>query len=272
MAALAAAARYARWVRADRGTPVAPTGIDHRAALELVRTLATGLPGGGSVVLDRARTTEVLGHYGIALWPAETARTAEEAVEAARRFGGPVAVKTADPRRRHRLDLGGVRLDVAGDVEVRDAVAHLTAAAGEEGGSVEVQPMAPLGVACVIRAREDELYGPVVSFGLAGDAVDLLGDVAHGIPPLTDVDVREIVRSVHAAPRLFGAAGAPPVDVHALEDLLARVAVLGDDLPDVANLVLDPVLVAEEGLAVLGARIELARPARSGAQRRSLPG
>jgi acyl-CoA synthetase (NDP forming) len=127
-------------------------------------------------------------------------------------------------------------------------------------------------VACVVRTHEDDLYGPVVSFGLAGDAVDLLGDVAYRIPPLTDVDVREMVRSVRAAPRLLGHAGAPVVDVPALEDLLARVAALADDLPALARLTLEPVVVAERGARVLGARADVARPSRPSAARRVLPG
>ena len=133
--------------------------------------------------------------------------------------------------------------------------------------------MAPLGVACVVRTREDPLFGPVVSFGLGGDASELLGDVAHRIPPLTDVDVADLVRSVRAAPKLFGHRGAAPVDVPALEDLLARVATLADELPEVAELVLNPVVVATTGLAVLDARIRLVRgPERSDTARRELAG
>ena len=80
-----------------------------------------------------------------------------------------------------------------------------------------------------MRTVEDPLFGPVVSFGLGGDASDLLGDVAHRIPPLTDVDVADLVRSVRAAPKLFGHRGARPVDVAALEDVIARVSCLADD-------------------------------------------
>jgi len=268
--ALAAAARYARWRRAERGVHRVPPGVDHRRAVDLVRRLAAEATTAGPVTLDRHRTAEVLAHYGIGLWPTRTVRTADEAVAAARDFGWPVAVKTADVRRRPRLDLGGVRLDLAGEGEVRDAVGHLLD--GRREGALEVQPMAPRGVACTVRATEDALYGPVVSFGIAGDAVELLGDVAYGIPPLTDVDVGEMVRAVRAAPRLFGYGGAPPADVAALEDLLARVAALADDLPEVAHLALDPVVVGERGLVVLAARLEVARPTGGGDRRRVLPG
>jgi acyl-CoA synthetase (NDP forming) len=107
---------------------------------------------------------------------------------------------------------------------------------------------------------EDPLFGPIVSFGLAGDAVDLLDDVAHRIPPLTDVDVHDLVRSVKASPRLFGYRSTPALDVAGLEDLLARVSRLAEDLPEVAELVLDPVVVGQRTVAPLWARVRLARP------------
>jgi acyl-CoA synthetase (NDP forming) len=131
--------------------------------------------------------------------------------------------------------------------------------------------MAPRAVACVVRSMEDALFGPVLSFGLAGDASDLLGDVAHRIPPLTDVDVADVVRSVRAAPRLFGYRGLPAADVAALEDVVARVSCLADDLPQVAELELNPVLVTEHGVALAGASVRLAQPpGRTDAGRRSL--
>jgi acyl-CoA synthetase (NDP forming) len=139
-------------------------------------------------------------------------------------------------------------------------------------GDLVVQRMAPPGVGCLIRTVEDPLFGPVVSFAVGGDAADLLGDLAHRIPPLTDVDVADLVRSVRAAPKLFGYRGARPADVPALEELLARVSCLADDLPELAGLELNPVSVAESGLAVLGGTARLA-PAvgRADAGRRELP-
>jgi len=134
-----------------------------------------------------------------------------------------------------------------------------------------VQHMAPEGVSCVLRTIEDGLFGPLVSFGLAGDASDLLGDVAYRIPPLTDVDVADLIRSVRAAPRLTGYRSAPPLDVAGLEDVIARLSCLADDLPQVAELELNPVVVAERGVAIAGVTAVLSRPAgRTDGTRRSL--
>src|SRR5690606_31003421 len=143
---------------------------------------------------------------------------------------------------------------------------------GAASGPFEVQRMAPPGVACVIRSTEDPRFGPVVSFGLAGDAVDLLGDISHRVAPLTDEDVASMIRSVRASPRLFGYRGQPPLDVTALEDLLGRVAVMADDLPELHGLALNPVVTAEQGVYVLGATAELAPAGRVDTPRRALPG
>ena len=121
--------------------------------------------------------------------------------------------------------------------------------------------MAPTGVACWLASVEDPLFGPMVSFGLGGVVSDLLGDRSYGVPPLTDSDLYSMVRSVRAAPMLQGYAGSEPVHLPALEDLLARLARLTDDVPEVAALELTPVVASPGGAAVLGATGRLGRPA-----------
>ena len=129
------------------------------------------------------------------------------------------------------------------------------------GAGLAVQAMAPPGVATVIRTADDPAFGALVSFGLGGVATDLLGDHGYRVLPLTDRDAAELVRSVRAAPLLFGYRGSDPVDVAALEELLLRVAQLADDLPEVAELELNPVIVAPSGISVLGATALVATPA-----------
>ena len=91
--------------------------------------------------------------------------------------------------------------------------------------------MAPRGVDTVVRAVVDPAAGAVLSFGLAGAPSELLGDIAHRLVPATDRDAAELVRSIRAAPLLFGWRGSEPVDTDALEELLLRVSRLVDDLP-----------------------------------------
>jgi acyl-CoA synthetase (NDP forming) len=273
VAALGAVVRYARWRAAERGQPVRPPGTDVRRARTLVAAHLDGRAGAGPVDLDPAAAAELLACYGIEAWVSRTVTTTDQALAAADELGWPVAIKSTSPLLRHRADLGGVRLDLTDPDDLRAAVAHLHERArqvGATGEPLEVQRMAPSGVACVVRSVEDPLFGPVISFGLAGDAIDLLGDIASGMPPLTDVDVADLVRSARAAPRLFGYRGLPPSDVGALEDLIARGSVMAGDLPELRSLELHPVVVAERGVAVLSARIALDDATRADVARRSL--
>ncbi|GAA2722835.1 bifunctional acetate--CoA ligase family protein/GNAT family N-acetyltransferase [Cellulomonas aerilata] len=273
--ALGAVVRYATWRSTDRGRPVTPAGIDRNRARRLIQGhLAAAVSGNGPVRLLPADAAELLGCYGVRLWPSRTVAGPDEAVAAAQELGWPVAVKSTASRLRHRADLGGVRLDIDGPDELRSDIAQLQERAAHLGAPyapLEVQRMAPSGVACVVRTTEDPLFGPVVSFGLAGDATELLGDIGYGIPPLTDVDIAEMVRSVRAAPRLFGYRGLPPADIDALEDVIARLSVMASDHAELRVLELHPVVVAEHGAAVLSARIDLASARRTDTSRRSLP-
>ncbi|MFE6970512.1 GNAT family N-acetyltransferase [Isoptericola sp. NPDC057653] len=272
--ALGKVVTYAHWRTEDRGTHVRPDGMDARRARRLVEGWLAAAPGDGRT-LTQDETAELLDCYGLRLRRSRTVRTADEAVAAAGELGWPVALKTASTALRHRTDLGGVRLDIADEGELRSDVERMRQVAqevlGEADPAMEVQSMAPVGVPCVIRSGEDPLFGPKVSFGLAGDATDLLDDVAYGIPPLTDVDVSAMVRTVRAAPRLFGYGGAPEADIDALEDVLARVSVLADDLPEVASLELYPVVAGSVGVSVLHAGVRLRAAQRADAPRRALP-
>ncbi|WP_432495674.1 GNAT family N-acetyltransferase [Kineococcus gypseus] len=268
--ALAAVVRYAQWRRRDRGHPLAPRGVDLRAARALVERALAASPDG--VELGPEDTAALLAAGGVDLLARAEVRGVEEAVAAAERLGWPVALKTVGEDLAGRQDLRGVRLGITNPVALAEAVADMRQVFGERADVLAVQHMAGLGVPCLVRSTEDPLFGPVVSFGVEGDPIDLMGDVAYRIPPLTDVDVADLVRSVKAAPKLFGHRGSPVMDVDALEDVVARVAVLADALPEVAELRLSPVLVAERGARVLGASVTLAPPqGRADPDRRTLP-
>ena len=202
-------------------------------------------------------TEPALSSYNIAVVPAETAETADAAVDAARRLGFPVALKAAGGALRHRLDLGAVRLNLADEAAVRRAYAEM---AGVFGGQVLVQPMVAPGVACVVQAVEDPVFGPIVGFGLGGLASELLGDRAWRPAPLTDRDAAALLSEPRAAPLLGGYRGTAPVDRAALIDLLLRVGRLVDEHPSVKSLTLNPVLARPDGLSVLHAELRTGRP------------
>ncbi|KNC20542.1 GCN5 family acetyltransferase [Arthrobacter sp. RIT-PI-e] len=261
LAALGKVVRYAWWRSRDHGEFTDPAGVDVDEAARVLLRVRTRVSGVDLVRLTEEEGTALLAAYGIGLLPSAPFVSAEQAVEEAARLGWPVALKTTDENLRHRLDLGGVRLNIDTPQSLRRNITRMEEILAPFGSfGMEVQSMAPAGQACTVRAIEDPLLGPVISFGLAGDAVNLLDDWAHAVPPLSTVDVADLVRAPRASRKLFGYQGLPPADVAALEDLVARVALLKDNHPEIARLDFNPVLVAAEGLAVLSAAIDVGNP------------
>jgi acyl-CoA synthetase (NDP forming) len=260
--ALALSTRHAAW-RRDNAEAGRIPGFEDIAEAPARRLVADSLAAAQAVELDETGSAALLAHYGIQVLGTRPADDEDAAVEAAGRIGYPVALKATSPSLRHRPDLGSVRLDLTTEAELRRAHQETTALLGTDARLV-VQPMAPRGVDTVLSATEDPAVGAILSFGVAGAASELLGDVAHRLIPATDRDVAGLVREIRAAPLLFGWRGAEPVDTAALEELLLRLSQLVDDIPEVASVALEPVVVAPHGLAVLGATVRLARlPART---------
>ncbi|QTE01401.1 bifunctional GNAT family N-acetyltransferase/acetate--CoA ligase family protein [Streptomyces cyanogenus] len=270
--ALAEAVRYAGWRReaADPGKVPEYEDIDEKGAARLIGELLTR---GQGLTISDADTCELLGRYGIPVRRALPAPTPRAAAEAARSLGYPVALKATAPHLRHRADLGGVRLDLADEEQLLRAYTELTELFGQpEELRPVVQGMAPRGVDTVVRAVIDPAAGAVLSFGLAGAASQLLGDMAHRLIPVTDREATSLIRSIRTAPLLFGWRGSTPVDTPALEELLLRVSRLVDDHPEVVAVTLEPVVVAPHGVSVLGATVRLAPPpARDDLGPRTLP-
>ncbi|MFD1658655.1 GNAT family N-acetyltransferase [Streptomyces caeni] len=270
--ALAEAVEYAQWRReaAEPGKVPEYDDIDEKGAAELIGWLLARDEG---PTLGTDETCDLLARYGIQVRKALPAPTPETAVGAARAIGYPVALKATAPHLRHRADLGGVRLELADEEQLRRAYAELTELFGapEEIRPV-VQAMAPRGVDILIQAVIDPAAGAVLSFGLAGAASQLLGDTAHRLIPVTDREAASLVRSIRTAPLLFGWRGSDPVDTSALEELMLRVSRLVDDHPEVVAVTLEPVVVAPHGLSVLGATVRLGPPpARDDLGPRTLP-
>ncbi len=253
-AALARVSRYARWRSRPVGEFVVPGGIDTDRARELVAR-------SGAVdrrVLTDTDTLDLLSCYGIELVAFRHAVGADAAVAAAGELGYPVAVKAVGDRWRHRTDQVGVRLDIDAPAAVRSAHADLARLTGH--GEVYVQRMAPKGVSCVLQIVDDPSFGSLLSFGLSGMATELLGDRAFRVVPVSDEDAAALVRAPRAAPLLAGYRGTEPTRLDALEDLVLRVGKIAEDLPEVRELDLDPILASAQGAYVTGARVTLGPP------------
>lgn len=276
VAALGKIVRYQRWRQDGIGEPFVPEGLEgtavQRKGEARLEEWLSGVRGAELRRLEPDQVSELLGLYGIGVMRSIPFETADEAVEAAEELGYPVAIKATNSYLRHRLDLGGVELNIDDAEMLRRTIAEMRRTLARYGSpGLEVQPMAPTGQGCILRAIEDPMMGPVVSFGISGDAVDLLDDWAHGVPPLTDRDVRRLVRRPRAAQKLLGYQGIPAVDLTALEETVQRIAILKDNHPQVASLELTPLLASPDGVSVLHASVEIANPEqRTDSARRAL--
>jgi acyl-CoA synthetase (NDP forming) len=164
----------------------------------------------------------------------------------------------------HKSDVGGVRLGLSSEDEVADAYRSMSDRVGSPMTGATVQQMAAPGVETIVGVVHHPLFGALVMFGMGGIATELLGDRSFRILPVTDLDADELVRSLRASPLLFGYRGSPPVAVSALEDLLQRVARLAADVPALAELDINPLIVSPAGAVAVDARARVA-PAPRGA-------
>jgi acyl-CoA synthetase (NDP forming)/GNAT superfamily N-acetyltransferase len=255
-AAMARAARYGAWRTEPRGQVPSLPDVRTEDARALVRGFFRATLGGGWVPPDQ--TAELLRCYGIPLAELTQARSEDEAVRAFEAVAGPVVLKADVPGLLHKTEAGAVELGLGTEADVRSAYRALAARFGERQRQVLVQPMIAGGTEVIVGVADDHMFGPLVVFGLGGVTTEVLADRAARLTPLTDTDADRLIGSIRSAPLLRGHRGSPPADLGALRDLLLRVSRLADDLPEVTELDLNPVIARPDGAFAVDARIKLA--------------
>jgi acyl-CoA synthetase (NDP forming) len=205
---------------------------------------------GGGGWLDAGRTRRLLDAYAIPLVPERVAATKQAAVEAAHELGFPVVLKTAVPG-AHKTEQGGIALDLADEAAVLEAAEQI-------GAPLLVQPFVRGDTELLAGAVQDPVFGPLVAFGPGGVFAELIGEAQFRLAPLTDLDAHELVRTGKAGPLVAGFRGAQQADAAALVDLLLRLSRLADDLPEVAELDLNPVLALPDRCLAVDARVRVA--------------
>jgi acetate---CoA ligase (ADP-forming) len=248
--ALSRAADRGDWLRRPAGA-IPALSVDRGTAETVV---AEALARGDDTWLTPAETRRLLVAYGLPVVPEHVVDTADAAVEAASRLGFPVVVKSAAAG-AHKTESGGVALNLADEAEVR-------AAAERIGMPVLVQPMVRGGAELLAGAVQDPVFGPLVAFGPGGVLAELIGQAQFRLAPLTDLDAQELVRAGKAGRLVAGFRGAPPADEEALADLLLRLSRLAEDVPEVSELDLNPVLALADRCVAVDARVRIARQSR----------
>jgi acyl-CoA synthetase (NDP forming) len=261
--ALRKAANYAEWLARPEGQLVEFDDIDAARARYAIDAFVGGVDvqdgtDEDGFWLDPDSVDIMLESYGIAIPKAQVVTSVDEAIAFGEELGGPMVLKVISPSAVHKSDVGGVALDVSGVAAIKAAYDQVTKAVPDPEG-VLVQEFVAGGHEVLIGMVEDSTFGPLIVFGLGGVFVELIGDVAFRIHPLSDLDAEEMISEVKSARLLEGYRGGEKGDIDAVVDTLLRVSALVEDVPEIIEMDLNPVKVGipGQGVRIVDARMKI---------------
>ncbi|QPC42640.1 bifunctional acetate--CoA ligase family protein/GNAT family N-acetyltransferase [Kaustia mangrovi] len=269
---------YSHLVHYRRNQALLMETPDERAStrpdLEAARKIVSDVLGEGRDTLNEPEAKALLRAYGISTVATHIVASPQEAEEAARAIGAPVALKILSPDITHKSDVGGVALDLETPEAVGEQARHmLKVVAGNSpqarltGFTVQEMVRRPGAVELIAGLASDPVFGPIVLFGQGGTAVEVIGDRAIGFPPLNSVLASDMIARTRISRLLAGYRDRPAADRAAIEHTLIRLADLAADLPEVVELDINPLLADEKGVVALDARVVVKAPEREGTRR-----
>ncbi len=252
---LATLYNYQRWTERPH------TEVKHfKVELKLARQIIHRAKRAGQTNLSQDDAMRVLEAYGFPTARTEFAKTRDEAVEAAERTGYPVAMKIVSPDVVHKVDVGAVKLDVNDEQEVREAfddilnnVKSRVPNARVEG--VIVQEQVRGGRETIVGMRRDPKFGPLLMFGLGGIYVEAYRDVSFRLAPVRELGAYNMIRQIRGSKILEGFRGQPSSDIEALAECIERTSQLSQELENVQELDVNPLVAFEKGCKAIDARI-----------------
>jgi acetyl coenzyme A synthetase (ADP forming)-like protein len=255
--ALARVTDYGSWLKSPQG--VRPNFAVRRSEASAIVAKALGAK---EDWLSPASTEAFLKCYGISTVRSMQASDPKQAADAARTFPGKVAIKAVAPGLLHKTDVGAVKVGLAAG-EVEEAAKEMSDRLRQNGFVVSgflVQEMVYGAVEMFVGVTHDPTFGPLIACGAGGTLVEMIKDVSVGLTPLTEQDADRMVRSLKTYQMLDGYRGAPKSDVGALEETVLRLGQMVEEIPEVAELDLNPLMVLQhgEGTVVVDARIRVA--------------
>jgi acetate---CoA ligase (ADP-forming) len=260
--ALAALHRYARWLERPVQAPVVYP-VDGAEAGRLVE----GASEEGREWLMEDEAYAILEAYGIPVAEHRVVRTEEEAVAAAQDLGFPVVLKVVSPQIVHKTEVDGVKLDLRDDRQVGDAFREILSGVEANAPDAEVRgvlvaPFRGDGQELILGMSTDPAFGPVLMVGLGGIHVEAFADVAFRIPPVTEQEAEEMLRSLRTFPILEGTRGQKGIELEAVVEAIQRLGQLVSEHPRIEEIDVNPFLATAEGAVAIDARIRIA-PRRS---------
>jgi acyl-CoA synthetase (NDP forming)/GNAT superfamily N-acetyltransferase len=255
--ALAHLCHYAQWRNRPRISLDEPAAMEQPLVVrEIVSARLAEGPTGGWLELDEA--ARLLSSCGLPILATHAVSSADEAAAVGESLGFPVVLKARSGDLVHKSDVGGVVTSLTSASAVTTAYEEMSERLGPQMGGAVIQPMAKAGVEAIVGLTVDPIFGSVVMVGLGGVMTDVLGDRAFAVPPLDPGAGQAMVGSLRAAPLLDGFRGAPSVDRRALEALVEQVARVGEEVPELVELDLNPVIVTPDGALVVDCKARLA--------------
>ncbi len=241
---------------------------------ERARQIVEHVLAAGRSTLGEFEAKAVLAAYDIPVVETRIAQSPEDAGRIAGEMGGPVVVKVLSHDITHKSDVGGVRLDLRTPASVEEAcraiivtVAEKMPRAKVEGFTVQEMVRRPHAIELIAGIANDPTFGPIVLFGRGGTAVEVIGDRAVALPPLNGVLAREMISRTRVAKRLAGYRDHPPADMEAIASTLIKISELLADLPQIAELDINPLIADENGVLALDARIVVHEARQDGTAR-----
>lgn len=230
-------------------TPIA--GVDRPAAHAIVSSALAS----DARWLSPEQAASLLAGYGVQVCAQQVATTVDAALSAARQLGYPVAVKAADGG-LHKTELHAVSTRITDEDALRRAIAEIWESV--PGCRLLVQKMAPTGAELIVGAAQDARFGPIVMVGAGGTLTDLLDDRRLALAPIDPFTAAGLLEQLRIAPVLHGYRGSPAVSMDALADLIARISQLAYDVPQIAELDLNPVICHADTISLVDVRIRVA--------------
>jgi acetyltransferase len=217
-------------------------------------------------ILSEPDSKALLSAYGIPVTVPQAARSADEAVAAARKVGYPVVLKVLSPDITHKTDVGGVVLGLRTDDGVRQAFEQIMKTVHERrpdarvnGVTVQRMVQAERGLEMILGAKVDPAFGAVIMVGMGGVAAEVFRDTALGLPPLNERLARRMLESLRSWPLLRGYRGRPGADLDRLIETIMRFSYLIADYPEIKELDINPLIVAPDELVAVDARVVVDR-------------
>ncbi len=253
--ALTAMYEYQRWVERPR-TQIKHFDVDVGKAQEIILNAKRA----GLTNLPQDEALRILSTYGVPVIKTETASSKTEAVEAATRIGYPVAMKIVSPDVVHKIDVGGVKLDLNSDQDVSEAFDEIlknvnSRVPGARIEGVILQEYITGGTETIIGIHRDPKFGPLLMFGLGGIYVEAYRDVSFRLAPIRELSADNMISQIRGSKILQGFRGQPPADTKTIAECIERLSQLSIDLPDVTELDVNPLVAFANGCKALDARV-----------------